>query len=408
MKPLNENEISEMIKNILTLRYNPDLKSDWKKFTPNDFVKQKSTDHVDFVETSIIESIKNGIDSNEKRVSVALSGGIDSTLVISLLRETFPDINIDAISVKFADSIDETTIATKIAEKFNAEHHIISIENFLEELPRAIGIFKMPFWDTHWYHLSKSAKQFSNTLVSGDGGDELFGGYTFRYEKFLSKINDTTIIEDKTKRYLECHERDWVPDQAEIFTENSNFSWDEIYAYIKPNFENKLEALDQVFLADINGKLLYNWMPINGSFHNHFGIKSVTPLLSDEMIQYALHMKNELKYDRTKNIGKVPLRKILSKYISPDHITQSKQGFSVNTVNLWKNYGKVLCNNYLSESRIVRDGWIRQEWISNHLKEIENNLDVRYVNKFLGLLAFEVWYRIFITKEMNPETKLSI
>ena len=34
--------------------------------------------------------------------------------------------------------------------------------------------------------------------------------------------------------------------------------------------------------------------------------------------------------------------------------------------------------------------------------------NVRYVNKFLGLLAFEIWYRIFITKEMNPETKLSI
>ena len=46
--------------------------------------------------------------------------------------------------------------------------------------------------------------------------------------------------------------------------------------------------------------------------------------------------------------------------------------------------------------------------VKKHLKKIDENPNVRYVNKFLGLLAFEIWYRIFITKEMNPETKLSI
>ena len=99
------------------------------------------------------------------------------TLVIALLRKALPDIRIEAISVKFADSIDETKIATTIADKFNANHHIITIENFLEQLPKAISIIKMPFWDTHWYHMAKTAKNFSNYLVSGDGGDELFGGY---------------------------------------------------------------------------------------------------------------------------------------------------------------------------------------------------------------------------------------
>ena len=395
-----------MIKNILTLRYDPTKQIKYSKFNIENFKPIYDTLDIDKIESIISKIIQEKI--IEKNVVVALSGGVDSVLVLALVRKIFPDIKIDAISVKFVDSVDETGIAASLASQFNANHHIITIENFLEELPKAISIIKMPFWDTHWYHLSKATKQFSDTLVSGDGGDELFGGYTFRYKKFLSKINDTTTISDKIKRYLECHERDWVPDQAEIFTENSNFSWNEIYEYIKPNFANELEALDQVFLADINGKLLYNWMPINASFHERFGIKSVTPLLSDEMIQYALHMKNVLKYDRINNIGKVALRKILSKYISPEHISQNKQGFSVNTVNLWKNYGKVLCNNYLSDARIVKDGWIRQEWISNHLKEIENNLDVRYVNKFLGLLAFEVWYRIFVTKEMNPDTKLSV
>ena len=395
-----------MIKNILTLRYDPTKKIQSSKFSVKDFEPIHMNLDTNKIESIISKTIQEKI--TEKNVVVALSGGVDSVLVLALLRKTFPDMKIDAISVKFIDSVDETDIASSIATQFNADHHVITIDNFLEELPKAISIIKMPFWDIHWYHLSKAAKKFSNTLVSGDGGDELFGGYTFRYKKFLSKINEKMNSEDKIKLYMECHERDWVPDQEKIFGEVSNFSWNEIYSQIKINFENELEELDQVFLADINGKLLYNWMPINSSFHDYFKIKSVTPLLSDTMLQYALHIKNSLKYDRVNSIGKIPLRKILSKYVNPDLITQSKQGFSVNTVNLWKNYGKTLCNNYLTDARIVKDGWIRQEWISKHLKKVEADLDVRYVNKFLGLLAFEVWYRIFVTKEMNPNSKLDL
>ena len=394
-----------MIKNILTLRYDPTKKIQSTKFSVKNFEPIHMNLDTNKIESIISKTIQEKI--TEKNVVVALSGGVDSVLVLALLRKTFPDMKIDAISVKFIDSVDETDIASSIATQFNADHHVITIDNFLEELPKAISIIKMPFWDIHWYHLSKAAKKFSNTLVSGDGGDELFGGYTFRYEKFLSKINASMTPEEKTKMYLECHERDWVPNQTKIFTENSNFSWSEIYEHIKPSFDNELKELDQVFLADINGKLLYNWMPINASFHDYFGIKSVTPLLSEEMLQYALHIKNSLKYDRVNSIGKIPLRKILSKYVKPDLITQSKQGFSVNTVNLWKNHGKKLCNNYLTDARIVKDGWVRQEWISKHLQKVEENSDVRYVNKFLGLLAFEVWYRIFVTEEMNPDTKLN-
>lgn len=395
-----------MIKNILTLRYDPTNQIQLSKFSAKNFEPIYDELDLEKIESIITKTIQEKI--TEEKVVVALSGGVDSVLALALLRKIFPEIKIHAISVKFIDSVDETDIAASLASKFNAEHHVITIDNFLEELPKAISIIKMPFWDTHWYHLSKNAKQFSSTLVSGDGGDELFGGYTFRYKKFLSKTSESSTLTDRTKMYLQCHERDWVPDQPEIFTENSNFSWDEIYEYIKSNFDNKLNELDQVFLADINGKLLYNWMPINGSFHEYFGIKSVTPILSNEMTQYALHLKNSLKYDQTNDLGKIPLRKILAKYVSPNHITPSKQGFSVNTVNLWKNYGKKLCHNYLSDARIVQDGWINEEWISRHLRKNGENLDVRYVNKFLGLLAFEVWYRIFVTKEMNPETKLQI
>ncbi len=399
------NENSTIIKEILSLRYCPSLKIDNKKFVSNDFVVQEKSNYLEYIENSISKTIQNEI--NEKRISVALSGGVDSTLVIALLRKTLPDIEIEVISVKFADSLDETEIATKIANKFDANQHVISIENFLEELPKAISIIKMPFWDTHWYHIAKTAKKFSKSLVSGDGGDELFGGYTFRYKKFLLNYDSKMTPLEKTKLYLDCHQRDWVLDQENLFGEKANFSWNDIYSKLVPYFENSLLPLDQVFLADINGKLLYNWIPLNSRFHEHFELKAITPLLSKELMEYAPHLDNSIKYNQKTNVGKIPLRKILAKHIEPNLIMPNKQGFSVNTVNLWKTHGKKLCNYYLDQARIVQDKWINGDWIKTHFKKLDNDLDVRYVNKFLGLFAFEIWYRIFITKEMREDATLS-
>ena len=86
-------------------------------------------------------------------------------------------------------------------------------------------------------------------------------------------------------------------------------------------------------------------------------------------------------------------------------VLNTKQGFSVNTLNLWKSHAQKLCKDYLSDSRVVKDGWINESWIENHLK---SELDVKYVNKFLGLLSFEIWYRIFVTSEMDSKTLLEI
>jgi asparagine synthase (glutamine-hydrolysing) len=87
-------------------------------------------------------------------------------------------------------------------------------------------------------------------------------------------------------------------------------------------------------------------------------------------------------------------------------VLDQKQGFSVNTINLWKNQGKKLCEQYLVEGEVVENGLINKEWILKHITK--NDLDVRYVNKFFGLLAFEIWFRLFISKSMKSSEKITI
>ena len=377
----------------------------YPKLLPENFHKKHvNSNPEEFVEKSIRKKISQEIQTKTGKIGISLSSGIDSTLVLALLREEYPSSEIESISVKFSKSIDETNESKKISEKFQTNHHTLEIDNFLEELPKAISIVKQPFWDLHWYYLVKKMKTLTNVFFSGDGGDELFGGYTFRYKKFLELTNENSTTHEKIVAYLNCHERDWVPDQESVFGSVSQFSWNNIYKILKPFFDNTLPRLTQVFLADYNGKLIHNMQPLYRSIHDYFSIKNITPIQNEELIQYSCSLKNEQKYDFKSNLGKTILVNILGKYNLKSLTSLKKQGFSVNTTNLWNSYGKKIFLYYFDKSRLVEDKIINSDWIEKYISK--NDLDIRYINKFLGIFALEIWYRLIITKEMNDNEKL--
>ena len=196
---------------------------------PANFHEKQIDEPENFVEKSIRETIYQEIGTNTGKIGISLSSGIDSTLILALLREEYPSNEIESISVKFSESTDETNASQKISEKFQTNHHILEIDNFLEELPKAISIVKQPFWDLHWYYLVKKMKDLTNVFLSGDGGDELFGGYTFRYKKFIELTAENSTTREKIIAYIDCHERDWVPDQEKLFHPENKFLWDDIY-----------------------------------------------------------------------------------------------------------------------------------------------------------------------------------
>ena len=112
----NQKNISNTIRNILTLRYDPLQKTTLPVLKTNDFISSKNYDP-DFIENNLKNSIQTTLGS-ANNLTISLSGGIDSTLVLGLIRKTLPDLKINAISIKFSDSTDETLIAKKIAAFF--------------------------------------------------------------------------------------------------------------------------------------------------------------------------------------------------------------------------------------------------------------------------------------------------
>ncbi len=395
---------SSQIFNILTLRYDASQSSSAPKLQWSDFLPVVKQPSLELIESLLKKSVDKILPPNTKKISIALSGGVDSTLVLSILKKYFPEIQINAFLVQFPNSVDETEKAQKIADHFDVDFNKIFLENYLHELPKAISIVKSPFWDLHWYYVSKKAQKASSWIASGDGGDELFGGYTFRYEKYLRQITSNTSPVDKVKNYLMCHNRDFVPDQDKLFGKKLNFTWNKIHSLLLPYFENSLSSLDQVFLADYNGKLLHNFSPNNKKITDHFNMEPLTPILDTELISYASHMPYSYKYDLNSNIGKLPLRDLLNKLNSSSLVSNQKLGFSINTINLWNSYGYNLCKDFLLDAEISKEGWINPDWIDLHLRK--ELTDIKYANKFLGLLALEIWYRLFVTKTLKSNSLL--
>jgi len=392
------------IRNTLTIRYDITEKPVKKPATIDDFKKSFSDQDGRITEKLLNNSFRKIGKFN--KFSISLSGGIDSSLCLALLRNNFPKARITAISGIFENAYDESTHAKKLAEKFDADFYPIDMESIYTKMPEIVYIANEPRWNTYNHLIAKQAKKFSKILVTGDGGDELFGGYVFRYKKFLELIKPNDNWKTKTIKYLECHNRDWVPDQKFLFDKGIKFDWNEIYNYFRPYFKNQLEPLKQVMLADFNGKLLHDFIPTGNAISSYYNIDRFSPFLDSEVQSFGLGLPTKSKYNRATDQGKIILRQI-NKRLKVKFM-RSKHGFSPSLIFDWQKFGKEIFMKYAFEkkSNVYTKKIINRDWVIHALELIENDGDIRYLNRITSILALEIWYRIFIKKDLNHKKSL--
>jgi asparagine synthase (glutamine-hydrolysing) len=405
------------VANLLTLRYDPEVGNNGtiRNISYKEVLNlRQSSDYVPSsaeVEAVLRKKIRNQIhEFGAKRISLAISAGIDSNLIFCLIRKEFPEIELDCLTVTFDNEDDissEVLTARKIVESQNAAFHEIYVGNPLKDLPLLISIIKEPRWNIYQYYFIEKANTISKVLFTGDGGDELFGGYTFRYRKFIENLKSDHSWVDRVRLYLLCHERDWVQDQESMFGSSVKFTWSSIYEALKEYFDNDLDPLEQVLLADYHGKLMYDFVPTNQKYFTHFGINGVAPLLSEDVIALSEKIPARVKYDYQANIGKIPLREILKRNVSPEIsrlIEDKKMGFSIDLTKFWIKYGKEIVTSNLDRARIFEDNIINRDWYFNSMRRIdEDKFNVRDISKMLQLLSLEIWYRLFVTCEITPK-----
>jgi asparagine synthase (glutamine-hydrolysing) len=131
------------------------------------------------------EALKDAVRSHlvsDVPLGVFLSGGIDSSTVVALMSELSAE-PVKTFTIGFDDrEHDESNRALLVAHRFRTDHHQFMVEpEMVDALPRIVAHFAEPFADSSalpTYYVSKMARQYVKVALSGDGGDELFLGYT--------------------------------------------------------------------------------------------------------------------------------------------------------------------------------------------------------------------------------------
>lgn len=396
----------------MTLRYNPDeyprLAFGLRPLTAKHFMVGKQPSNPALLESLIKGGIIDAIeDAKPKKIVVPLSGGVDSTLILVLTQEVVKEhyedkIQIVGLTQSFSDSMDETGYAKRTAQKLGVDLHTIRTSNVLERLPELIQIVGLPKWNLYYYYVVQGAKEIGSDLIlTGDGGDELFAGYTFRYKTFIENLYwdnghyPTEWPYHRVACYLLGHNRDWVEDQAEFFHPRMGFSWRNMFEMLVESFDNRLDELDQLFLQDFNGKLLCDFVPTNNLFYRHFKIPGYAPMLNDAIIRLSCTLSPADKYDNNTGVGKLPLRQIIASKGLGEYVLKEKRGYGMNVVQFWERQGKAIVEELLlrdiDNTAIIKNQIINKAWVLKHIDDIATN--PRYISKMLCLYALELWLR---------------
>lgn len=381
---------------------------------------------------AVFKSVHNRMVSDVP-LGAFLSGGIDSSTVVGVM-SSISDSPVDTFTIGFSDKkYDESDRASLVSKKYNTNHHIhfLEFDDALCELERIFENMDEPFADSSaipTYMVSKYAKQYVSVVLTGDSGDELFGGYS-KYligyysqlynkipevlrknviEKAVYSMPDTTILTRKIRKVISNAEND-------VFTQRKNlmclgFKQNELELLLKERaqldnsldiigeyYNTYIERADEISCAlytDFKVVLEGDMFPKVDRMSMLNSLETRIPFLSKEIIELAAKIPSQFKIDRTNQ--KIILKDAFSDIIPKELQNAPKRGFSVPIAEWLKNELKSDLLKTLSKEKIIEQGLFSYDYIKELLDEhFSNKADRSSV--IWSLYVFEKWYdRYFV------------
>lgn len=318
-------------------------------------------------------------------VGVFLSGGVDSSTVSSMLKESRL---LKYFTIGFNQShLDESIAAAKIAEHLGVEHIVenCSEQDLFNQIRRIPFHFDEPFADPSvipTMQLCQMSSEYTRVVLSSDGGDELFGGYdkyewtlallkysnkwytllfrmlnilatkfgpqiiTIGSKKLLRIVKIIGILSDKNsvERILMNVQKYITDENIQYYLKKSSIV--DYYDVVPSNFE----SLDRMSLLDIKTHLPNQIMTKVDRSSMAYSIEGREPLLDEDILRHAFRAKARDKINGKKR--KIMLRKVAHHYLPKSLLNRPKQGFTP-PLGQWLRGPMVhLLDEYLNESKL--------------------------------------------------------
>lgn len=295
-----------------------------------------------------------------------LSGGIDSSAVVAMMCQTVPE-RVNTFSIGFPEkAFDESPFARIVAERYGTEHREFQVTlDAMDVLPALVKHFGEPFADSSalptWY-LSKMTRQHVTVALSGDGGDELFCGYTVYLGHQLSQLyrllpktlrhlilktvrkirfsehDETNRILSVVQKRLEDAELDQV---KRVYSKNCMFNEEFAKDISEEMDKGAVEALFAHLLKSANAESFLDaiaYLQLNLSLPDDMltkvdrmsmahSLEVRVPFLDHEFVEYVATIPASMRFRFWKT--KWLLRKAMEPYLPHSILWRKKQGFSV-------------------------------------------------------------------------------
>ena len=359
-----------------------------------------------------------------------LSGGVDSSAIVGMMARA-SSRPVKTFSIGFDDpEFDELEHARTVARHFGTDHHEFVVRpDGLSILDDMIGHFDEPFADSSaiptWY-VSEIARRHVTVVLSGDGGDELFGGYdrylphprVARFDRLpLPGLRTAASLAwpllphgARGKNFL----RHVAQDSAGRYVDSiAMFQADERASLYAPGVRSALAGNAEGVLArhfDRFADLPHDSRMMRFDFETYLpedvlvkvdrmsmahSIETRVPILDNLVIDFAATLPARLKIrdGRRKHILKETLRPMLP----PGILDRRKQGFGI-PLGTWFRGGLTgLFSDVLDAPRTRQRGYFEPAFVSRLLKEhLAGERD--HTLRLWQLLVFELWHRQYLDK----------
>ena len=360
-----------------------------------------------------------------------LSGGLDSSTVVALMSLELPR-KVETFSIGFEDdSYNELAYARAVAERFGTEHHeeVLKLEpgDSVEEL---ICQFDEPFGDFSifpTYLVSRMARRSVKVVLSGDGGDEVFGGYDTYiaqsldgyYRKLPASLRKDLIPRwmarippqqakkgaiNKAKRFVEGSEREgslqhvrWMTFTHEADKQALYRPWlrDRLHeAALEAVFEDHFKASERfggagrLQYVDIKTYLVDDILTKVDRMSMAASLEARVPLLDHRVVEFAVNLPSRMKVSRGKT--KIILRNIMKDTLPRSVLNKPKQGFSIPIKHWLGTSLKPMMTDLLSADCVRSRGYFEPEtvtrWMTEHLEGRAN-----HSHRLWALMVLELW-----------------
>jgi asparagine synthase (glutamine-hydrolysing) len=330
-------------------------------------------------------------------IGAYLSGGMDSGSVVAVAGRGIPRLltftcGFDLTNVSgIEQGFDERAVSESLAYLLQTEHYEVVLHSgdmpaAMEKISWHVDDPRVGMCHQNWY-VAKLASKFVKVCLSGTGGDELFGGYPWRY---LCGINGDSLAASQEKYFQHWHRFLPASQVSQLFSgdlhhlaEHPRQAFDAVFAK-GPEANSELSfmenALQRMFHFEFR-TFLHGILLMDDKISMAHGLEVRAPFLSNGLADLAFRIPASFKLNLAKMAhnggnaafsaeeGKLILRRSMRDFLPEKYLTQPKQGFSPPDENWYRGESMEYIKEILYDERARQRPWFNQKTVTDCLEE---------------------------------------